>query len=259
VTTSGPTTSPVREAPTDVQRREVLRRVNRAGAPWRVFAEWAKSFIIAVALFLFVRTFFVEAFKIPSGSMEQTLLPGDFLLVNKLVFGAMVPFTHLRLPALRQPQRGDVIVFEYPRDRSRDYVKRLVGLPGDTLSMREGVLQRNGAALQEEYVTRIAPDLDPSEPDFRWQRDYLVRTAEAGPGAHPSRDNWGPLIVPAHSYFALGDNRDNSQDSRYWGFVPDSLIRGRPMFVYYSYALDPDRAFPWVTRIRWSRIGARVQ
>jgi signal peptidase I len=250
---------PIRDRLSMEQKADVLRRVNRAGVRWSVFAEWAKSFIIAVALFLFIRSFFVEAFKIPSGSMERTLLPGDFLLVNKLVYGAQVPFTSLRLPALRSPQRGDIIVFEFPKDRSKDFVKRLVGLPGDTLSMQEGVLSVNGVAQTERYVTHPEPEPDRLEGDFRWQREFLVRTAEAGLGAHPSRDNWGPLTVPENSYFALGDNRDNSQDSRYWGFVPDSLVRGRPMFVYFSYAPDSAQSFAWVTQIRWARLGARVQ
>lgn len=242
----------------DQRRNNALREVNRSTAPWRILSEWAKSFIIAVGLFLVIRAFFVEAFKIPSGSMERTLLVGDFLLVNKLVYGAQIPFTDLHLPAVRQPARGDVVVFQYPVDPSKNYVKRLVGLPGDTLAMLDGVLFLNGAAQAESFVLRTEPDTDPSTDDFRWQRNHLIKTAQAS-AAHPSRNNWGPLVVPDRSYFVLGDNRDNSSDSRYWGFVPDSLVRGQPFIVYYSYAPDSAETFSWLTGIRWARVGERVR
>jgi signal peptidase I len=206
------------------------------------------------------RTFLVEAYKIPTGSMERTLMVGDFLLVNKLVFGAEVPLFHRRLPAVRHPRRGDVIVFQYPEDPSKNFVKRLVGAPGDTLSMTDGVLLLNGRPQTEAYVTHTDPGFDPSEQQFRWQSKWLVQTAEAArAGYHPSRNNWGPLIVPAQSYFVLGDNRDNSLDSRYWGFVPDSLVRGRPLFVYWSYAPDSARPFAFVTAVRGTRLGHRVE
>jgi signal peptidase I len=237
-------------------KAQALRRVNKGGIQW--LWEWMKSLLVAVVLFLFVRAFLVEAFKIPSGSMERTLLVGDFLLVNKLVYGAEVPFTGRHLPAVRRPQRGDVVVFQWPEDPSKNFVKRLVGIPGDTLAMRDGALLVNGVAQAEHYVTHTDPDVDPAGEEFRWQSDYLVRTAQARAGYHPSRNNWGPLIVPPQSYFVLGDNRDNSLDSRYWGFVPDSLIRGRPMFVYFSYAPDTAHSFAWLTRIRWDRLGERI-
>ena len=241
------------------QKAAAVRHVNRSGRAARMFFDWAKSFVVAVALFLVVKTLFVEAFKIPSGSMENTLLVGDFLLVNKLVYGAEVPFTGRHLPRVEAPGRGDVVVFQWPEDRSKNFVKRLVGLPGDTLSMKAGLLFVNGRALPEAYVRRTEPDVDPAEADFRWQRNHLVRTAEARQRYHPSRNNWGPLIVPAGNYFVLGDNRDNSLDSRYWGFVPDSLVRGRPMLVYYSYAPDTAHGAAWLTQIRWRRIGERIR
>lgn len=246
--------------------------------------EWAKIFPAAVLLFLVLRAFLVEAYKIPSGSMERTLLVGDFLLVNKLVYGAEIPFSRTRLPAIRAPRHGDVVVFEWPSDPSKNFVKRLVGLPGDTLSMRAGVLMRNGIALREGYVVHTEPGVDPLNDDFRWQRGYLVNTAVATPVAtdttpmspavsgpvsgglpssagtyRPSRNNWGPLVVPPKHLFVLGDNRDNSLDSRYWGFVPDSLLRGTPFIVYYSFTPDSGTAAPWLTRIRWSRVGSVVR
>jgi signal peptidase I len=225
----------------------------------RLLWEWLKSVQIAVLLFLLIRTFLVEAFKIPTGRMERTLLVGDFLLVNKAVYGADVPFTHAHLPAFESPRHGDVIVFEWPEDRSKNFVKRLIGLPGDTLEMRAGTLWRNGQPLREPYVVHTEPFVDPAGDEFRWQRDYLVRRAEASVPYHPSRNNWGPLIVPRRNYFVLGDNRDNSYDSRYWGFVPDSLVKGRPLVVYYSYERDTAHRFPWLTNIRWARVGERIQ
>ena len=232
--------------------------------------EWAKVFPAAVLLFLGLRAFLVEAYKIPSGSMERTLLVGDFLLVNKLVYGAEIPFSNARLPALRAPKRGDVVVFEFPLDPSQNFVKRLVGLPGDTLSMRDGALVLNGVQQAEGYVVRTEPEVDPLNDEFRWQRGYLVNTAVAAnaprdevtigaPGYRPSRNNWGPLVVPPKHLFMLGDNRDNSRDSRYWGFVPDSLVRGTPLIVYYSFRPDSGTAAPWLTGIRWSRVGKIVR
>src|SRR5439155_23303104 len=123
---------------------------------------WTKILPVSVLLFLLIQTFLVQAFKIPSGSMEGTLQVGDFLLVNKLVYGAEVPFTHARLPRLRQPQRGDVIVFKWPEDPTKDFVKRLVGLPGDTLEMRNAQLLRNRQVVREQYVEHTEPDMDPA-------------------------------------------------------------------------------------------------
>ncbi len=226
--------------------------------------EWAKVFPAAVLLFLLLRSFLVEAYKIPSGSMERTLLVGDFLLVNKLVYGAEIPFSGKRLPSWRAPQRGDVIVFDWPVDPSKNFVKRLVGLPGDTLSMRDGTLLRNSVPLTERYVVRTEPNVDPVNDDFRWQKGYVVKTAAAASTTdlgvyHPSRNNWGPIVVPPSHMFVLGDNRDNSLDSRYWGFVPDSLLRGTPLMVYYSFTPDSTRPFAWLTHIRWSRVGNVVR
>ncbi|HVF41033.1 MAG TPA: signal peptidase I [Gemmatimonadaceae bacterium] len=238
--------------------------------------EWFRSVVIALALFFVIRSFFVEAFKIPTGSMEGTLLVGDFLLVNKLVYGAEVPFTKVKLPAIRTPARGDIIVFQWPLDRTKNFVKRIVGLPGDTLEMRQGQLILNGRVQREEYASHTAPGSDvSSDEEFKWQLAYLlgssspvrdaprspvqVQSLQASPGYHPSRNNWGPLIVPQANYFVLGDNRDNSLDSRYWGFVADSLVRGQPLVVYYSYNPDGGVKLDWLTRVRWKRFGEMIQ
>jgi signal peptidase I len=242
------------------RREQALDQINDRGFKRSALWEWAKTLLIAFSLFFVVRSFLVEAFKIPSGSMENTLLAGDFLLVNKLVYGAQIPFTHKSLPAIRKPQRGDVIVFQFPSDLSKNFVKRVVGMPGDTLSMENGTLVRNGKPVEEAYVSHSEPGSDPAVDDFLWQRNHMVRTAEASTDAfRPSRNNWGPIIVPTGNYFVLGDNRDNSLDSRYWGFVPDSLVRGRPMFVYYSYSRDSANASNWLNGIRWNRLGERVR
>lgn len=243
---------------TPEQRKDALRQVNRR-SPLAFFWEWTKIIQVAVVVFLVIRTFLVEAFKIPSGSMEHTLLVGDFLLVNKLVYGAEVPFTHQHLPKIESPKVGDVIVFDFPRDLTKNFVKRLVGLPGDTVEMRDGVLFRNSRKVTEGYVEHMQQDFDgPPEEEFYWQRDYLVPNPFAPP-YHPSRNTWGPLIVPEKSYFVLGDNRDNSLDSRYWGFVPDSLVKGKPFVIYYSYAPDTVDRFAWLTHIRWNRLGELIR
>lgn len=224
----------------------------------RFLWEWAKSVQLAIVLFLIVRAFLVEAFKIPSGSMEGTLLVGDFLLVNKLVYGAEVPFLRRQLPAVREPALGDVVVFQWPEDPQKNFVKRLVGLPRDTVEMRRGILWRNGNEQREPYAVRAPFLREGAGDEFRWQRDFLVPAVDPR-GYNPTRNDWGPLVVPPKHYFVLGDNRDNSLDSRYWGFVPDSLVRGSPLFVYYSYAPDSARSLDWLTRVRWQRLGEFIR
>jgi signal peptidase I len=248
------------QAAFSMERKQVaLHRANRPGFRWQLIRDWAQSFVIALALFFVLRAFFIEGIRIPSGSMEQTLLVGDFLLVNKLAYGAEVPFTAHRLPALEHPQRRDVILFRPPRDPGTYYIKRVVGTPGDTVAMKDGVLSVDGVPQSEPYVVHLDPSADRKEIDFRWQRQFMVRSAAAARSQDPSRNNWGPLVVPQSSYFVLGDNRDNSLDSRYWGFVPAASIEGRPIFVYYSYAPDSATRLPQLTRVRWHRIGERVE
>ena len=256
---------------TERQKTSALNRANRRQSARLAFVwDWLRSVVIAMALFMVIRAFFVEAFKIPTGSMEGTLLVGDFLLVNKLVYGADLPLTGKKLPGIRQPRRGDVIVFQWPVDPSKNFVKRIVGMPGDTIAMRDGRLLLNGVAQTERYVVHSDPGDEPAEEEFAWQRAYLSPKSAAAAGLvmadsavtadyHPSRNNWGPIVVPRSSYFVLGDNRDNSLDSRYWGFVADSLVRGQPIVVYYSYNPDSARRLDWLTRVRWKRFGELIQ
>jgi signal peptidase I len=224
----------------------------------RWFDSWMRSLGIAFVLFLIIKTFFVEAFQIASGSMTHTLLTGDFLFVNKAVFGAQIPGTRARLPGFREPRRGDVIVFAYPRDPSQDYVKRVIGTPGDTVEMRHGRVSVNGRWVPEPYVLRIDPDNDVVSPEFEWQRAYQIGPAAARALLPLTRDNWGPLVVPPDKYFVLGDNRDDSSDSRYWGFVDAAAVKGRTLLVYFSYDKDAHDALPWLTDIRWSRLGSLI-
>jgi signal peptidase I len=215
--------------------------------------ELLRSIIGAVVIFLFIRTFFIEAFRIPSGSMEPTLLIGDFLFVNKLVYGPHIPFTSINLPGYAEPKRGEIAVFRSPdsRDGHPTVVKRLVGLSGDTLYMREGLLYVNGIAQRQGYGASEGFAQDSYDPDFAWQRQYaLTRSRFGSAPTTPSHDNWGPIVVPSAHFFALGDNRYNSKDARYYGFVPRENLRGRPLFIYFS--------IDWESfDVRWSRFGMR--
>lgn len=225
----------------------------------RWFDSWMRSLGMALVLFLIIKTFFFEAFQIASGSMTHTLLTGDFLFVNKALYGAQIPGTKARLPGFRAPRRGDVIVFAYPRDPSQDYVKRVIGTPGDTVQMRSGRVTVNSRVLVEPYVQRIDPDNDDVRAEFEWQRPfYLAPSEQDRPRYRPSRDTWGPLLVPQGKYFVLGDNRDDSSDSRYWGFVDETAVKGRTLLVYFSYDRETHDALPWLTDIRWSRLGSLI-
>ena len=253
------------------------KRASRAAArpatvPRASLAARTRAFIMGIlpvlAIFLGTRQLLAEAFRIPSGSMEPTLLVGDWLFVNKAIYGAHVPFSRVSLPAYREPKRGDVVVFvspyqadeaQYGRDPTPTLVKRLVGTPGDTLYMRNGVLYLNGIAQRQGYGVAPADAAigNSVDPLFDWQKKAGLKSSRFGAApAQPTHDDWGPLVVPPKKLFMMGDSRYNSKDSRYWGFVPRENVRGKPLFVYYSYnADDSDRPLPMLTDIRWSRIG----
>lgn len=195
--------------------------------------EWTESIVVALVLALIIRTFVVQAFKIPSGSMEDTLLIGDHLLVSKFVYGMQIPFTDKRILSFKHPQQGDVIVFEFPEDRNksyfsrRDFIKRVVGVPGDVVEVRDKQVYVNGVKYELPQAIHKEADILP---------------AEYGP-----RDFMKPVTVPADSYFVMGDNRDRSYDSRFWGFVTDPEIKGKAFIKYWSW--DSERHLPRITRI----------
>ena len=196
-----------------------------------VVREYAEAIAIAILLALVIRTLIVQAFTIPSGSMMDTLLVGDYILVNKFLYGPELPVTDYRLPGLRAPARGDIIVFKYPQDEKRDFIKRIVGTPGDTVQVRGDQVFVNGRALTEPYVRRTDTPLgDRGQPAYC---GYAY-------GCEPT-------VVPADSYFVMGDNRNNSQDSRYWGFVKRDKIKGKAFLIYWSW--DSDRHW-----LRWWRL-----
>jgi signal peptidase I len=212
-------------------------------APYRksTAREYFESICIAVILALFVRTFIVQAFKIPTGSMEPNLLIGDHLLVNKFVFApTMWPMEDTVLP-IDPIRRGDVMVFKYPEQPDRDFIKRVVGLPGEMIELRNKKIYIDGTPLDEPYVHFIFPPDDRESsaselPDFDVTRTY------------------GPVTVPDRHYFMMGDNRDNSQDSRYWGFLPAEYVKGKALFVYFSFGEAAPGLTGLLGNIRWTRI-----
>lgn len=215
--------------------------------------EWAKSIVIALVIWFFLRALLVEAFRIPSGSMEGTLLIGDFLFVNKALYGAEVPIVGKRLPAFREPERFDIVIFTSPEDQSTNVVKRVIGMPGDTISMMGNTVYINGDPIEEPYAKKTNPLVDPEDPRMRsWQVLYLAGRDRNT--YRPTLKNWGPLVVAPDSFFVMGDNRDNSYDSRYWGLLGRDRIDGRPLFIYYSFDRNGLLPLPFLTNIRWGRI-----
>jgi signal peptidase I len=231
--------------------------------------ENVKAILWTLVIFLAIRTFLFEAYRIPSGSMIPTLLVGDWLFVNKLAYGPHVPGTEINLPGYTDPKRGDVVVFispnqvDQPEDPNPTLVKRCVAIAGDTIWMRDGLFYVNGMPQPQGVAAskNVKGDGTFSHPLFAWQKPFEVHGTKVGePAAAPTLDNWGPLVVPAKHLFMLGDNRYDSKDARYWGFVPRENVRGRPAFVYYSYnADDSDRMLPFLTDIRWGRLGTMIR
>jgi signal peptidase I len=220
-----------------------------------VTREYYEAILVAVIFALFVRTFVVQAFQVPTGSMEKTVLIGDHLLVNKFIYAPHGDNALERLLPYRAPRRGDVFVFKFPENPERDFIKRVIGLPGDRVEAREKAVRVNGELFPDTHTFHVDPRVfptDPSEPE----------------GAR-KRDTFGPAEVPPAHYWAMGDNRDNSYDSRYWGPVPQGNVKGRALLVYWSYEADPDSAewhgyadkvgrllgvaFHFFTRTRWDR------
>jgi len=197
----------------------------------RIFIEYTEAIITALLLALIIRAFFVQAFKIPSGSMIPTLLIGDHILVNKFIYGIKLPFSDEKYLAISEPHNGDVVVFKYPQDPDRDFIKRIIGIGGDVIESKNKTIYVNGNKLNEPYVQHT---------------DETIRPRDVDP-----RDNFGPIVVPNGKYFMMGDNRDQSYDSRFWGFVDLSAIKGKSMILYWSW--DGIKKFP-----RFDRIGKLV-
>lgn len=194
--------------------------------------EYAETIIWAIILAIIIRYCVVQSFKIPSGSMEDSLVVGDYFVANKFIYGIKIPFTDTRVLRVRAPQQGDVMVFEFPEDRSKDFIKRVVGVPGDEIEVRDKMVYVNGGLYQNRHEVHKEAQLLPRE--------------------QSPRDDFGPVKVPADSYFMMGDNRDRSYDSRFWGFVTDSEIKGKAMIKYWSWNRESGR-------VRWERIGRLVE
>ncbi len=201
------------------------------------FRETVEAILIAFVIAIVIRTFVIQAFKIPSGSMIPTLKVGDHILVTKFLLGTPVdiPFTNItlfRMPGLRNPERGDVVVFKFPQDPSRDFIKRVVGIGGDVVQEKNKQIYVNGKRLVEPYTQHVDDHIDPADVD--------------------PRDNFGPVTVPNGTIFVMGDNRDESYDSRFWGFVPLSAVKGKAIIIYWSW----DSNKTWV---RFNRIGELIK
>jgi signal peptidase I len=253
------------------------RGSNRAssGKAWEGF----KSIAALVAIFLAIRIFIVQAYRIPSASMVPSLLVGDWLFVNQFIYGPTLPFTNhpirVRIPGTpvrfyKDPKRGEIVVFQsppqtdQPEDPTPTLVKRVIAMPGDTIYMRKGLVYVNGMPQRQGYGASQEPP-DPSVPSsydplFEWQHKFEVKGSRFGAApTRPTHDDWGPLLVPPAHYMMLGDNRYNSKDSRYWGFVPRNNVRGEPIFVYYAYDPACGSGVCFLTDIRWSRIGHLIK
>jgi signal peptidase I len=204
-----------------------------------VAREYFESLVIAVILALFVRTWVFQAFKIPTGSMERNLLIGDHLIVNKMQFAPAATSLERAIMPGREIRRGDILVFKFPQQPDRDFIKRVIGLPGDRLELHRKKVYINGSPIDEPYVEFLEPP-----------------SVDGPPRTDDLREEYGPVTVPPHQYFMMGDNRDNSEDSRYWGFMPESYVKGQALFIYFSF---DDQASNLLGGIRWSRLLHRVR
>jgi signal peptidase I len=217
---------------------------------------WAKAIGVALVVWTVLRSYLIEAFRIPSPSMENTLLIGDFLFVNKVAFGGefQIPFTGIRfwrVPGYGTPHRGEVVIFRSVEDSTPNLnvVKRIIGAPGDTLQMVDDTMYLNGRRLDEPYALHLGADPGGDQFYRRQIRDnQLPYYAGADRERYqPTTHDWGPIVVPPGHYFMMGDNRDASYDSRFWGFLPEAHVQGRPLFIYFSIDTRP-------LRIRWNRL-----
>lgn len=201
----------------------------------KFYKEYIEPIIIAVIIALFIRAFVVQAFKIPSSSMEPTLLVGDHILVNKFIYGIRIPFMDKKVLQFHQPKRGDIIVFIYPRDRSKDFIKRVIATGGEKVE-----IIRNKIYINDQLI---------EDPWGRYERPENLKYI-------PYIDHYGPYLVPQNSLFVLGDNRDNSQDSRFWGFVHLNEVKGKAFIIYFSWDRYANHIF---NKVRWVRLGKLIR
>jgi signal peptidase I len=211
-------------------KKTSMRKAGKKG----IVREYAEAFIIAFIIALLIRTFLVQAFKIPSSSMEPTLLVGDHILVSKFIYGIRIPYIGKKFLTFRKPKRGDIIVFIYPEDPKKDFIKRVIATEGEEVQVKKREIFINGAPIEDPWGV------------------YRERSGPLIPSHFRPRDNYGPRVVPPNSLFVLGDNRDNSQDSRYWGFVGLSAVKGKAFIIYFSYH---KRATSVLDKVRWNRFG----
>jgi signal peptidase I len=197
--------------------------------------EYLEPIVIAVFIALFIRTFIVQAFKIPSSSMEPTLLVGDYLLVNKFIYGIKIPFTELKLYPFKNPKRGDIVVFIYPKDRSKDFIKRVIGTEGEKVEIIRDKIYINDHLIDDPWG------------HYSEKNDWLKQLQ--------LMERFGPVVVPKESLFVLGDNRDNSQDSRFWGFVNVNAVKGKALVIYFSWDGNAENL---LDKIRWKRIAKLI-
>lgn len=193
-----------------------------------------EKIVIAILIALFIRTFIVQAFNIPSGSMEPTLLPGDYILVNKFIYGIRIPYMNIKIFSYNEPKRGDVIVFIYPKDRSKDFIKRVIGMQGETVQIIGGKIYIDNTLISDTwgyFDEKVAPD--------------FITAVE----------NFGPVLVPEGSLFVMGDNRNRSEDSRFWGFLPLNNVLGKSFIIYFSWDREAENLSG---KVRWSRIGKLI-
>jgi len=203
-----------------------------------IVKEYVEALVIAFILAFFIRAFIIQAFKIPSGSMIPTLQIGDHLLVNKFIYGVKLPFIDKEIIPVSKPKFGDVIVFKFPLDESKDFIKRVIGVPGDVIEIKDKWVYRNGKKLNEPYTIHTSYSIIRERfPMEKWPPKRFDPRL---------RDNFGPIKVPPHKYFVMGDNRDESYDSRFWGFVKENKILGRAWIIYWSWQ--------GITNIRWNRM-----
>lgn len=234
------------------KRRRAALPAGTAEAPTKprdpILVDYSKSFFPVILLVLLLRSFLAEPFHIPSSSMVPTLLVGDFILVNKYDYGIRLPVLHTKIIKVGEPRRGDVVVFRYPGDTSVDYIKRIVGLPGDHIVYRNKTLYINGVMMQKDALGPYSgPDADGAE----LSREHLgdvVHQVLTIPGQYSREGEW---TVPEGEYFAMGDNRDNSSDSRYWGFVPEQNLVGKAFFIWMNIDAFKDSSL-------WHRVGSTI-